>query len=68
MVVALEVSEDLDHPVNHAGAQSRRDLVPDEAILSEVLLLKRAGVFHNRVTVLSVYVDVLPLNFRSCLP
>ena len=47
LIVALKVCEHLNHPVDHASTQGWRDLVLDEAVVSEVLQLELPHVGHH---------------------
>ena len=67
LVIALEVSEHLDHPVNHASSQRRRDLVPHQTIGGQVLQLELAHVAHDALPVLVVHIDVLALDLVGLL-
>ena len=68
LVIALEVSKHLDHPVNHACSQRRRNLMPHQTVRRQMLLLQLAHVAHDRLTVLVVHVDVLALDLVGLLP
>ena len=63
LVIAFKVSQHLDHPVYHACPQRWCYLVLNQAILSKTLKLKLARVGHNLVTILSVHINILPLDF-----
>ena len=63
LVIAFKVGQHLNHPVNHASSQRRGYLVLNQAILSKTLKLKLPRVGHNLVSVLSVHINILPLNF-----
>lgn len=68
LVLALEVSQHLDHPVDHAGAQSWRDFVTPETVVGQILSLELAHVQVDLTAVLHIHVNVLPLNFVSLSP
>ena len=65
LIVALEVGQHLYIPVDHAGSQGRRDLVPDQTVVCGELLLQLLGVVQYRFPILRIDIDILSLNFRS---
>ena len=62
LILALEICEHLDHPVDHSRPQSRRNFVFHQAIIRKVRLLELPCVSFNFFAVLYLYVDVLALN------
>ena len=62
LIVALEVGEDLDHPVDHASTQSRSNSVFEKAVFSVVFHFELAHIIRDGHTILSVHIDVLPLD------
>ena len=65
LVVTLEVSKHLDHPVDHSRTQCWRDFVSHEAVISQKLHFKLSCVVKYWFTVVCIDIDVLTLDFCS---
>lgn len=65
LVVALEVGEHLNHPVDHAGAQRWSDLVLDQAVRGVELVLQLPLVNINVFSVLVLNMESFAFNFAE---
>lgn len=63
LVVTFEVGKYLDHPVDHSGTQGWRNFVSHEGIVTQKLDFEFPCVVKYRLAIISVYIDVLTLNF-----
>jgi hypothetical protein len=64
LVIAPKIGKHLNHPINHASAESRRDLVSTQATRDVIftLLLQVSQVLVNIVIQFVPHVHILPLN------
>ena len=68
LIVALEVSEDFNHPVNHSSSQNWGNFVLDETVSGQQLLFKFTNVQVDRFAIFYIDIDVLSLKLASGLP
>ena len=67
LVLALEVGQHLDHPVDHASSQRGRDLVPGETVRGLTSELHLPLILVNLRKVFLFAVDVLPFEIICLL-
>ena len=67
LVLTLEISEHLDHPIDHPCSQTLCDFVSIQEVSRLILSLQLSQVLVDLFTILRLNVNVLPLQLSCAL-